>query len=192
MPPMTIGTLAVGLARALRVDDHRAVGALAAVAAGRVGVVAAHPPVGGVAIDHRIHVAGGDAEEQARRAERAEGLGTVPVGLRDDADAQPLRLEHAADDRHAETRMIDVGIAGHDDDVALLPAERVHLRARHRQERRRPAVRTAAVRSGTERGQRDADRGRRAWSRIIDGCDGNTARRRPGQLDRHGIKSRRS
>ena len=55
-------------------------------------------------------------------------------------DAQPLRLQHAADDRHAEARVIHVGVAGHDDDVALLPAERLHFRARHRQERRRAAA----------------------------------------------------
>ena len=64
--------VAVGLARALRVHDHRAIGPLAALAAGRVGIVAAHAPVGGVAIDHRVHVAGGDAEEQPRRTQRAQ------------------------------------------------------------------------------------------------------------------------
>src|SRR5665647_3470690 len=39
-------------------------------------------------------------------------------------------------DPHAEARMIHVGIAGHDDDIALLPAERVHFGARGRQKRR--------------------------------------------------------
>ena len=51
-------------------------------------------------------------------------------------DAEALRLEHAADDRHAEARVIDVGVARHQDHVALVPAEQVHLFARHRQERR--------------------------------------------------------
>ena len=64
-------------------------------------------------------------------------LGALPVGLRDDADAKALRLQHAADDRHAEARMVDVGVAGDDDDVAAVPAERVHLGARHGQERGR-------------------------------------------------------
>ena len=56
------------LAGALRVHDHRAIRTLAAFAAGRVRVVAADAPVGGVAVHHRVHVPGGDAEEQIRRA----------------------------------------------------------------------------------------------------------------------------
>ena len=130
--------VAVGLARALRVDDHRAIGPLAALAAGRVGIVAAHAPVGGVAIDHRIHVAGGDAEEQSRRTQRAQ----APRALCQSGCAiRPTRSPCASStrpiDRHAEARMIHIGIAGHDDDVALLPAKRLHFRARHRQKRRR-------------------------------------------------------
>ncbi len=46
------------LAHALRVDDHAAIGPLAADAVGRVRVVAAHAPVRRVAVDHRVHVAG--------------------------------------------------------------------------------------------------------------------------------------
>ncbi len=130
------GHRAVGLARALRIDDHRAIRSLSALPAGRIRIIAAHALFGGVAIDHGVHVAGGDTEEQPRRTECPERLGTVPVRLRDNAHAQALRLEYATDDRHAEARMIHVGIAGHDDDIALLPAERVHFGARGRQKRR--------------------------------------------------------
>ena len=42
----------------------------------------------------------------------------------------------AADHRHAETRMVDIGVARDQDDVARIPPERVHFRLRHRQERR--------------------------------------------------------
>ncbi len=72
-------------ARTLRVHDDRAIRALAAFAARRVRVVAAHAAVGGVAVHHRIHVPGGDAEEQVRAAERPERIGALPVGLGDDA-----------------------------------------------------------------------------------------------------------
>ena len=80
MPPITIGHVPVGLARALRIDDHAAVGSRAAVAVRRVGIVAADPAVRGVAIDHRIHVAGGDAEEQVRPAERAKARAECQSG----------------------------------------------------------------------------------------------------------------
>ncbi len=128
-------------ARPLRVYDHRAVGATAADAAGGVGIVAAHAPLGGVAVDHRVHVAGGDAEEQVGAPEGAEVGGAVPVRLRDDADAKTLCLEDPPDDGHAEARVVDVGIAADDDDVAAVPAERVHLGARHGQKRRRAQAR---------------------------------------------------
>jgi len=42
----------------------------------------------------------------------------LPVGLGNDADAEALCLQQPADDRHAERRLVDVGITGDDDDVA--------------------------------------------------------------------------
>ena len=125
------GHVLVGLARALRIHDDRAVRPLATLAARRVRVIAAHPAVGGVAVDHRVHVAGGDAEEQARPAQRSEGLGALPVRLGDHADAQALGLEQATDDGHAEAGVIDVGVTTDDDDVAFIPAQRIHLFAAH-------------------------------------------------------------
>jgi hypothetical protein len=82
----------------------------------------------------RIHVAGGDAEEQPRPAQGAKGVGTLPVGLADDAHAKALRLEQSPDQRHAEAGMVDVGVAGDENDVARIPAQRVHLGAGHGQE----------------------------------------------------------
>ncbi len=128
--------VAVGFLAALRVDERTAVRSPATYAAGCVGVVVPHFAVRRVAVDHRIHVAGGDAEEQVRPAQHLEGFFRMPVGLGDDADAKPLRFEQAPDDGHAERRVIDVGVARYDDDVARVPAERVHLGTRHRQERR--------------------------------------------------------
>jgi hypothetical protein len=61
-----------GFAGALRIDDHGAVGAAVGRGAGRVGVVGADLAVRGVAVDHRIHVAGGDAEEQLGPAQALE------------------------------------------------------------------------------------------------------------------------
>ena len=130
--------VAVRFAHALRIHDDGSIGTFAAFAAGRVGVIAADAAIRGVAIHHRIHVAAGHAEEQIRFAEPLEVLFRMPVGLRDDADAKSLSFEDPADDGHAEARMIHVGIACHDDDVAAVPPEHVHFLARHRQERSRP------------------------------------------------------
>ena len=127
-----------GLAGALGIDDHRAIRSLATLTRRGIRIVAADTSVAGVAIDHRVHVAGGNAEEQVRLAELAKRLGTVPIGLGDDADPEPLRLEQTTDDRHPKTRVIDVGIAGDDDHIAAVPAEHIHLGATHGQERGDP------------------------------------------------------
>ena len=123
------------LARALCVDDDGAVGSLATLAAGCVRVVGPQTAIARVAIDHRIHVSRGDAEEQIRSSERRERYGRLPIGLRDDADAEALRFEQATDDRHAETRVVDVRVAGHQDHVATIPTQRIHFGTRHGQKR---------------------------------------------------------
>ena len=128
----------IGFFAALAVHQAGTVRALTGQAAGRIGVVRADFLVGGVAVDHRVHVAGRDAEEQVRLAELHKVVFRLPVGLGDDADAKALRLQQPADNRHAERRVIHVGIAGHDDDVAAVPAKLIHLFPTHRQERRRP------------------------------------------------------
>ena len=130
------GHVGIRFARALGVHGDGAVRALVRFRVGRVGVVGADLAVGRVLVDHGIHVAGGNAVVQARLAEDAEGVGRQPVRLADDADAVALRFKQAAHQGHAEARMVDVGIARDEDDVALVPAQRVHLGTRHRQERR--------------------------------------------------------
>ena len=71
----------------------------------------------------RVHVAGADAEEQARAGRTgARARATPPVGLAQDRDPEPGGLEHAAEDRHGERRVIDVGVAGDEDDVDRVPA----------------------------------------------------------------------
>ena len=40
------------------------------------------------------------------------------------------------DQRHAETRVVDISVARHQNHIARIPAERFHLRARHRQKLR--------------------------------------------------------
>ena len=108
----------VGFLATLAVHQARTVRTFTGHAARGVGVVGADFLVGGVAVDHRVHVAGRDAEEQVRLAELHEVVFGLPVGLGNDPDAKPLGFQEPADDRHAKGRMVDVGITGDDDDVA--------------------------------------------------------------------------
>ena len=126
------------LAGTLAVGDRGPVGPQADPAAGTVGVVVADLLVGRVVVDHAVHVAGADAEEQPRPAELPPGLGASPVGLAENRDPKPGRLQHPAQDPHRERRMIDVGVARDEDDVDIVPAPaRLHLRPGRRQMRQR-------------------------------------------------------
>ena len=158
------GNILESFPTALRIHQRGAIGPLAANIARRIGVVATDFAIGGVAVDHRIHVAGGYAEKQIRLAQRLECSRAVPLGLRDDADPETLRLQHAPDHRHAKARMVDVGVASDQNDVATVPAQRLHFGARHRQElgrtqARSPMLAVAAKRFCRAREKRNVDRG---------------------------------
>ena len=151
------------LAAALAVNDGGAVGALAADVARRVGIVTADFAVGGVAVDHGIHVAAGHTPEQIGLAQNLEGLGAGPVRLRDDAHAESLRLQHAANHGHAEAGVVHIRVTGDQHNVAAIPAQLVHLGAAHGQhgrgaETRRPVLAVAAQRLGRAGKKGDVDR----------------------------------
>ena len=55
--------IVIGFAAALTVDDYRTVGAFACLGMRCVGVVVTEPEIRSIAIDQRVHVAAGDAEE---------------------------------------------------------------------------------------------------------------------------------
>ncbi|EKE17280.1 MAG: hypothetical protein ACD_10C00530G0003 [uncultured bacterium] len=122
-----------GFTAALGVNGDSVIRALVGFGIGRIGIVGACFTIRGVAIHHRIHVAGGDPEKQVRLAQTFEILGRIPVRLADDADAETLRLEQAPDQRHAEAGMIDIGVAGDEDYVAGIPAQGLHFLTGHRQ-----------------------------------------------------------
>lgn len=126
-----------GFFAALGVDEGCAVRTFARHVIRRVGVVMAQLTVSGIAVDHRVHVARGHAEEQVRFTQTHKVVFAVPVGLGDDPHAEALRLKHAATDGHAEARVVNVGIARDQNDIAAVPAQLVHLFPGHRQERRR-------------------------------------------------------
>ncbi len=150
------GHVAVGFARAIGVDDGRAVGAHPARAARGVLILAAVLLLRGEAIEHRVHVAGGDAEEEARPTERAEGVDVAPVGLREDADLEAAPFEEARDQGRAERGVIDVGITRDDDDVELAPAASAHVVHGHRQERMLEAPATKLGQSRRHRAYEDS------------------------------------
>ena len=121
----------IRFAASLAVDQHAAVRALAAHTAGRVRVIAADFAVCGVAVDHRIHIAGGHAVKQIRLTQGLKCFDAVPFGLGNDANAKTLGFEHATNDRHAKTRVVHIRVASDQNDVATVPAKLRHFCATH-------------------------------------------------------------
>ncbi|CGA04363.1 Uncharacterised protein [Salmonella enterica subsp. enterica serovar Typhi] len=111
----------------LGIDQRGAVRAFARDVIRGVGVIVAQLTVSGVTVDHRVHVASGDAEEQVRFTQTHKVVFAVPVRLGDDPHAEALRFQHTAANRHAEARMIDIRVARHQNDVAAIPAKLIHL-----------------------------------------------------------------
>ncbi len=120
------------LAGALTIRKRGPVGAQADAAAGRVCIVVPDFFVGGVMVDERIHIPGADREEQPGLAELPPWFARSPVGLAEHGHAEAGLLEHAVQNRHRETRMVDISVAGDEDDVDLVPTASVHLGRRHR------------------------------------------------------------
>ena len=83
----------------------------------------------GIMIDHRIHIAAHDEKAQPRLAEDTDRVRVLPVRLGDDADLIARVLQHARNDRMAEGRVVDVAVADDIDEITLLPAAPVHIRA---------------------------------------------------------------
>ena len=107
------------------VDVYRAVGAFARLAARRVVVVMTLSFGGGVMRHHRVDVAAVGKEGKAWSAESL--IVRIVLRLRQDADAEALRFQHARNDCRAEARMVDVGVARDNDDVRRVPAARLHF-----------------------------------------------------------------
>ena len=150
------------LAAALAVHNGGAVGALAAHVAWGVGVVRPNFAIRRVAVDHGVHVARRHAPKQVGFAKLLKGLGTGPVGLRNDAHPKALRLQHATHHRHTEAGVVYIGVAGDQNHVAAVPAQLVHFGAAHRQKfgrakASRPVLSVAGQGFGRTRKVRDVN-----------------------------------
>ena len=121
----------------LGVDEGRAIGTFTRHVICRISVVMTQLTVRGIAVDHRVHVARGHAKEQVRFTQTHKVVFAVPVRLRNNPHAETLSFQHTAADRHAKARVIDIRITRHQNDIAAVPAQLVHLFPGHRQERRR-------------------------------------------------------
>ena len=104
------------------VDDDRPVGPPSHDAARGIAVPAAALLRYRIVVDHRIHIAGAHQEAEPRPAKDRYALRILPVRLRDDSHGIPAGLQHPADHRRPEGRVIHVGVADHIDKIRLRDA----------------------------------------------------------------------
>ena len=136
------GYITIGLSGPLAINRDRAIRSFARHITGGVSIVITALSVGGVVIDHGIHIASSDSKEEVGFAQRFKCVCAAPIGLRDNAHAKPLTLKNSPNHRHTEARVVDVGVTCHDDNVATVPAKRIHFGTRHGE----PRCRSKALR----------------------------------------------
>ncbi len=122
-----------GYIRVKRLDDpavyrEGVVRSLRCLSAGGVCVGRPFSFVGGIMIDHRVHIPGGHREEQPRNPQLLKVTKVIlPVGLGDNGHPEPFRFQHPADHGSSKGRMIDVCVAGEQDHIQLIPPAFFHL-----------------------------------------------------------------
>ena len=126
----------------LRIDDGGVFRPHIVTTVWAVGVLGAQSAGSRILVNHRVHAAWCDAEEQARTPQLLEvAVVAVPVGLRHNGDAVACSLKRPSDDGCAERRVIDIGIAREQDDVnAVAPSPQFQLLLRRWQEVRQSVL----------------------------------------------------
>lgn len=87
----------------------------------------AQSAIGRITVDHRVHIACGYTKEQVRFTQTHKIVFVVPLRLGDNPNTKALSFQHTAANCHAKAGVIDVGIAGNQNDVAAIPAKLVHF-----------------------------------------------------------------
>jgi hypothetical protein len=71
---------------------------------------------------HRIHGSGRDGKTEPGPPKGHEGILGSPVRLSYDADPETMFLKPTGQERHAKSRVVDVGIAADKNDIQFTPA----------------------------------------------------------------------
>ena len=118
-------------ARQIGVYQAGPVGARARLTARGVGVIMALFAKGRVVGQQGIQRSGTDASEQARSAHDQQVVGIFPARLGHNACAIAVVDQPAGQQHAAEGRVIHIGVAGDEEHVQTVPAERVHFCCAH-------------------------------------------------------------
>lgn len=105
--------------------------------------------IGSVTVDHRVHVACGNAENRFGLPRRIKSSLLLQSGWAM-IDTKALRFKHTTANRHPKAGVIDIRVASNQNDVAAIPAKLIHLFTRHRQKRCRSKTGGPVLRPGEQ------------------------------------------
>ena len=112
----------------LRIYRYGVVGAETGLTTSRIGVVATQADVGRIVVYHRIHSTTRHTKEESWCAQFLEVAQVItPVRLWYDGYAIPLGLKQTADDRRTKGWVVDIGIAGEEDHIDVIPPQGAYL-----------------------------------------------------------------
>lgn len=119
----------------LCIDYRRIVGTHVMTGVWAVGIIMAFSAVGGIAVHHGVHGTGGYGEAQPWPSQLLEvAVITMPVGLWNDGNLKAFRLKHTSYHRGTEGRVVDIRVAGKENDIQLIPSTQLDFLLCCRQE----------------------------------------------------------
>ena len=121
------------LLKNLSIDRDCIIRSLAGLSFRSIRVITSQTLGGSIMIHHRIHRTAVDTEIKSRSTELPEISKIIPpVRLRHDCHSISMFLEPPRNDSRTEGRMVDEGIACKEDDIDVIPSQRLDLLDRGR------------------------------------------------------------
>ena len=110
------------------VGDGTVIGTRPCPTLGRISIVGTAAFGSRIMVDHRVHRTRRDRKIQPRATELLKiPKVPMPIRLRNDRYAIPRCLQHTPQDRRPERGVVDVRVAGEEDDVHFIPSAKVRF-----------------------------------------------------------------
>ena len=120
------GHIGVELLEDATVGDGTVVGTRPCPTLRRIGIIGTATFGGGIMVDHRVHRTRRDGEIEPRATELLKIPEIpMPIGLRHYRYAITCRFKDASQDRRSKRGVVDIGIAGEEDNVHFIPSAKV-------------------------------------------------------------------
>ena len=146
------GDVGIGPAQHLGIDNRRPFGPSLG-SAGRIQILFPGRLVGGIAVNHGIHIPAGHQKGQPRPSQGLIGPKIAEIGLAEKRHAVAQRLQIAPDERIGKGGMIHIGVRGYQNKIRLRNPPLLQVFLCHRQKITVHAFIIAGARESASRAQ---------------------------------------